>query len=173
MIADTELLAKLREVADRQEIHQVLMRYSRGVDRQDEALLRSVFHPGAINDDGTSAPATKLARRVAELERLPRMHFIGNILIELEGDMAYAETYFIAYGPAVEDGKTYTRTRAGRWLDRFDRKDGEWKISHRVVIDEWARLDEVGKIPRVGGNRGVSGPDDPLYQIRKLTEPAR
>ena len=37
----------VRAIADRQEIHDVLARYCRGVDRADPELLRSVYHEGA------------------------------------------------------------------------------------------------------------------------------
>ena len=169
MNADGDLQAKLREVVDRQEIHQALMRYSRGVDRQQEAMVNSVFDVGGINDGGTPLPATHLAKRVADIEPLPRMHFIGNVLIELEGDTAYAETYFIAYSSSTRDGKPYTRTRAGRWLDRFERRADGWKIANRRVVDEWARLDEVRELPAgLGGHRGVSGSGDAVFQMREL-----
>jgi carbon monoxide dehydrogenase subunit G len=168
VIADADLMGRLRGVADRQEIHEVLMRYCRGVDRQDEALINSAFHPDGINDNGAPAPASQLAKKVAGLDPGQRMHFTGNVLIELDGDTGHAETYFIAFSPREQNGKTYTRTRAGRWLDRFERRDGVWKIAHRMVIDEWARLDEIVAAPSVSGYRGISGSDDPVFHLREL-----
>ena len=38
----------LRALADRLEIHDVLMRYCRGIDRGDPELLRTVFHDHAL-----------------------------------------------------------------------------------------------------------------------------
>ena len=38
---------------DKQEIYEVILRYCRGIDRLDEELLLSVFHPDAYADFGT------------------------------------------------------------------------------------------------------------------------
>jgi hypothetical protein len=172
-MAEDELLRKLRAVADRDEIRQALMRYCRGVDRADEALINSAFHPGAIDDHGQPRPATELARGVAQNYHAQLMHFTGNVLIELDGDAAAVESYFISFSPHEEGEKTYTRTRAGRYLDRFERRNGEWKIAHRMVVDEWARLDELKRTPEgIGVHRGVRGMDDPVYHLRELLAPA-
>jgi SnoaL-like domain len=144
------------------------MRYCRGVDRADEDLINSAFHADAIDDHGTPRPATKLARGVATGRQRQLMHFTGNVLIELDGDTAFVESYFISFSPHDEDGVTSTRTRAGRYLDRFERRDGEWKIAYRRVVDEWARLDVLMDIPEgVGVHAGVRGPEDLVYHMRE------
>ena len=169
-MADEELMKRLAEAADRVEIHQTLMRYCRGVDRADEALINSAFHPGAIDDHGTPRPATELAYGVARTSHRQLMHFTGNVLIELEGDTAYVESYFMSISPSEVDGKTHTRWRAGRYLDRFERRDGAWKIAHRMVVDEWARLDELKAVPTegVGVHPGSRDRNDPIYHMRRL-----
>jgi hypothetical protein len=43
------------ELKDRQDILDCLMRYSRGVDRLDRELLRSAYHPDAVDDHGMFA----------------------------------------------------------------------------------------------------------------------
>jgi hypothetical protein len=165
---DDATLNRLREVADRQEIHQTLMRYCRGVDRADEDLINSAFHPGAVDDHGTPRPAPELARGVATGTQRQLMHFMGNVLIDLDGDTAFVESYFISFSHQDEDAVTSTRTRAGRYLDRFERRDGTWKIAHRLVVDEWARLDELTRIPEhVGMHVGVRGPQDAVYHLRE------
>jgi hypothetical protein len=172
MVQD-ELIERLRAVADRQEIHQALMRYCRGVDRGDEALINSAFHPDAIDDHGAPRPATELARGVAQNYHSQLMHFTGNVLIELDGDTADVESYFISFSPHEEDGRTYTRSRAGRYLDRFERRDGAWKIAYRMVVDEWARLDELKRTPEgIGVHRGVRSQDDPVFHLRELLRPS-
>src|SRR5579864_7670008 len=130
-MTDEKLMRRLREVADGDEIRQALMRYCRGVDRGDEDLINSAFHPGAIDDHGQPRPATELARGVAQNFHSQLMHFTGNVLIELDGDSASVESYFISFSPFEEGATTYTRSRAGRYLDRFERRNGEWKIVHR------------------------------------------
>src|SRR6266536_3090562 len=82
----------LRTVADRQEIHQVLMRYSRGIDRGDPEMIASVYHEGAVDQHGPWR-FTNAKRELPELT-IPRLdalqgvaqHHITNYLIELDGD---------------------------------------------------------------------------------------
>ena len=59
-----------------------------------------------------------------------------NHWIEIEGDAAVGESYVIAYqqtaGEAPQDVMT-----GGRYIDRYERRDGEWKISHRTFVMDW------------------------------------
>lgn len=50
MPVDAELLARIKELSDRAEIHDCMQRYARGIDRKDRALLRSAYHDGAVDD---------------------------------------------------------------------------------------------------------------------------
>lgn len=166
---DAALLQRMREVVDRDEIRQVLMRYCRGVDRANVDLVRSVFHPDAIDDHGTPRPAAEFARGFETVRQRQLMHFMGNVLIELDGDSAYVESYFISFSPRDDGGTTSTRSRAGRYLDRFERRDGAWKIAHRLVVDEWARLDQLQEVPEdVGVHTGSRSLDDPVFHLREL-----
>jgi hypothetical protein len=47
-----EMEAKVQELLDKQEIYEVLMRYCRAIDRGDEPLMRSVYHPDGIDHHG-------------------------------------------------------------------------------------------------------------------------
>lgn len=166
---DRQLLEKLHELSAQQEIRDTLMRYCRGIDRADEDLINSAFHPDAIDDHGSPGPATDLARRVVADSQPQMMHFTGNVLIDLVGDTAYVESYFISFAPHDAAGRTSTRTRAGRYLDRFEHRDGAWKIAYRMVVDEWARLDELTELPDgVGVHRGTRDQDDPVFHARRL-----
>ena len=49
---DSTLEARLRELLDKQEIHEVLLRYCRGVDRCDRDMIAACYHPDAIDDHG-------------------------------------------------------------------------------------------------------------------------
>lgn len=163
------LLRQLQEVIDRQQIHEVLMRYCRGVDRADEEMVNSTFHDDAIDDHGVPRPAKELAAGIGRGTQPQLMHFSGNHLIELDGDKAYVESYFISFSPQDVDGKTHTRTRAGRYVDRFEKRNGEWKIAYRRVIDEWSRLDELKAAPEeIGVHSGSRSKADPVYHLREV-----
>ena len=137
-----ELLAK-------QEIRDALMRYSRGIDLLDPDLVKSAYHPDAYDDHGTfKGNAHEFAEHViVGLSRLEcTEHFLGNSLIEVEGDRAYSETYHVAYHriPADEDGVAKDFTWGGRYVDVFERREGgPWLILHRTVVHSWSRIDDV------------------------------
>lgn len=169
--ADTE--RRLLALLDERDIHDVLMRYCRGVDRCDRALIDSCYHPDAIDDHGTwvASGAEAGAGIIGRLQPGPdrAMHFMGNVRIEVEGDMAFAESYLLAFRAFEQGGRPGVRTRALRFVDRFTRRDGQWRISERVVTDDWNRVDEgVGTMPDASVFRpGSKDRDDPVYAIRR------
>ena len=147
---------------------------ARGLDRCDRAMLLSVFHPDATDDHGGfKGTATEFVDWVVGL--LPTMertqHMIGNVLIDVAGDRAVGESCFIAnHDLKNADGKPVRMIAAGRYLDRFERRDGVWKISHRHAVYDWnANLDRTDNwdrspgSPRVFGERGEG---DPIYAHR-------
>jgi hypothetical protein len=62
-------------------------------------------------------------------------HFIGNHLCEIEGDTAHAETYYIFSSENV-DGPPYSMA-GGRYIDRFERRNGRWAIAIRKCVLTW------------------------------------
>jgi hypothetical protein len=130
--------------ADHIEIQQVLYRYCRAVDRGDEALLSSVYHPGAVDRHGAYQGTGEAfaAMLVSSMDRAPRVgqHHITNVLIELDGDAADVESYFLALHPLGDSssGEASHVPVTGRYLDRFERRDGAWKIADRTVVLDWS-----------------------------------
>lgn len=121
------------------EIQQVLYKYCRAIDRGDLALLKSVYHADARDAHGAlDGPAHEFAEKmVAGMDTLGVIgqHIITNILIELDGDTAQVESYFQAHHPsATETGEIALAFALGRYLDRFERRDGVWRIADRRVI---------------------------------------
>jgi hypothetical protein len=94
---------------------------------------------------------------------------MGNVLIEVEGEVAFAESYILAFRSFDRDGRSYTRTRAVRFVDRFEQRGGVWRISERVVVDDWNRVDEVVETQEGTENFRFSckDMDDPVYAIRR------
>jgi hypothetical protein len=133
------------------EIRQVLYRYCRGVDRGDEALIRSVYHPDATDDHGAwkGRGVDFAAYIVDSLDKQEGVsqHHITNVLIDLDGDKASVESYFLAFHPYTpgEDRQEKIAFVGGRYLDRFERRDGEWRISDRKVLLDWTRSDVAGE----------------------------
>lgn len=129
---------QLAELVDRQRITDVLHRYCRAVDRLDHDLLLSAYHPDAVDDHGSFVgTAGDFAART--IDRMARayeatQHRLANVAIDLRGDTAWVESYVVAThvlpGNAVEHA-------GARYVDRFERRGGEWRIATRVVVVDW------------------------------------
>ena len=126
---DKETLAAVRQLVDRQAILDCLMRYSRGVDRFDEDLLRSVYHPDATDDHGEFVGSPEeFIQWVVPLHnagQISTQHHLTNHSCELDGDTAHTETYYL-FTARNRDETVWTA--GGRYIDRFEKRNGEWKI---------------------------------------------
>lgn len=162
-------------VVSRQQIADLTMAYCRGVDRADAALLAGVFHPdstvvsGAFNGDGRTFATEICALVEATYEQT--FHSIANQWIEVDGDGAVGETYVIAVSTSRGDEKTDTLT-GGRYIDRFERRDGRWAISERTFVLDWLRSepstrDMTGGMYAALDLHGSRGRNDPVYAVGK------
>lgn len=137
------------DIAAHIEIRQVLYRYCRGVDRGDRAMLKSVYHPDAEDDHGSwRGTGTDFADYIVDSmdgAGSASQHHITNVLIELDGDRAAVESYFLALHPYRADGGAERLAFVGgRYLDRFERRDGSWGIARRRVVLDWTREEVPG-----------------------------
>lgn len=128
------------------EIQQLLYRYCRGIDRGEIATLNGVYHPGANDRHGAfDGPAEQLAARLVpqmDAAGVIGQHHITNMLIEVCGDRASGESYFLACHPSEIPGSDAVglATAGGRYLDRFARRAGRWRIADRVVIMDFSHV---------------------------------
>ncbi|MFM6830425.1 MAG: nuclear transport factor 2 family protein [Novosphingobium sp.] len=114
-------------------IANTLALHSRGVDRADANLLGAAYHADATVDYGFFAgDAATLVAILAEAQKgtLPTLHRTSNCWIRVDGDTATSESYVIAY---VEEAELQ-RWVFGRYLDRHECRDGEWRLSHRTYV---------------------------------------
>jgi hypothetical protein len=176
-------------LADRAEIQDVLYRWCRAIDRLDEDGMRSVFHADAIDNHGPFVGGVDaLVAWIGERHRtIPfSMHLISNILIEFASeDSALVETYIFATLRYSAEGKAglaaFTGGTSGsvgaatdamswaRYIDRFERRAGEWRIARRTVaFDSSMMADVPGNAPRFDPNWAVGrrDADDPIYRER-------
>jgi len=168
--------AEVRALLDKQAIAEVLMRYSRAVDRGDEALLRGCYHDDAVEDHGGSflGPASDYIEAIKPALHSDRLmtHTVTNVLVELTGaDTALSECYYLSFAryPAAEPPfETLTLARA---IDRFERRDGTWRIANRKLRWEWNREQPIAETWARGGIgdpaillHGGKKPNDPLYE---------
>ena len=163
---------EVRELLDRQAILDCLNRYNRGVDRCDEDLLLSAYHEDATECHGTfTGPPAEFARsiRPAQANWAGSQHHITNHLVEIEGDVAHAETYFLVL--SQRRGESTVGFVGGRYLDRLERREGDWRIALRVVVIDVGADAAARPAPdRIAQPR--QDRTDPSYQRPLQTVPA-
>ncbi len=159
-------VAEIRALLDRQAITDVLHLYCRAIDRTDEELLASVYHPDAIDDHGSfsgdaAAFVARTIRRMRE-EYKSSQHRISNILIELHDDIAFVESYVVAVH-SLHDERI--EMAGARYVDRFARREGSWKIARRLVLIDWDLSVASGEAsPHLSAfPRGARNASDPVY----------
>jgi hypothetical protein len=158
----------LEQLLDEAAIKEVQIRYCRAADRVDVEALRACFHPDATADYGEGVwtldeymeHATGMMGRF-----IVTTHNTGNQLVELDGDAAWAEHYAVAThrDPIGEDGTTHDLIAGIRYIDRMERRAGEWRLARRQMVLDWHRVERVeGVTPAmVRGRRDLS---DPSYR---------
>lgn len=175
--------APLQALLDREAIRECLYRYCRGIDRVDEEALRSAYWEDATDCHGAwngSADGfiTQALQRLRQGGR--RVHQVNNIAIELHGNTAAVESSFFAL-QAPADAPAKRTLLCGRYLDRFERRIGEWRIAARTVVYDWIEERERPELARsdavLFGARqpvGCAAPDDMLYvllrEVREVRE---
>lgn len=136
MDAATE--ARLLKMLDKQDITECLVRYCRAMDRFDKELLLSCYHPDAVDDHGAfvGSPIEFWNYHHAWHAKYNtgHHHSISNTSIDLQGDTAHTETYWL-FESMNPDGSN--SLSGGRYIDRFEKRNGEWKIAARACIIEW------------------------------------
>lgn len=136
----------------------------------DFDLIRSCYHPDAIDDHGDFAGDIDSFIEYAR-ENLPKFlstnHCVCNQLVEVEGNVAFAEHYGIAYHRLPAEGNQPERDWIAtiRYIDRFERREGEWRIAYRRSLVDSDRIDHVKEtlIPR-GSMAGSRDRNDPSYE---------
>ena len=134
---------RLQNMLDHHEITRVLTEYCHGCDRCDERHMASVYWDDSWDDHGVhKAPGPQYARiAIPEIRDDTQVlsHHLGQSLIDVDGDKAGAETYFIAVTRTTStDGRQLCNQLGGRYVDRFERREGVWKIKNRVTVRDWS-----------------------------------
>ena len=160
----------------RQDIHEALLSYTRGVDRLTSADIAAGFHPGAmLHGYGSADPmaiedfAAYVPQALSE-RYVATQHRIANVRIEfVADDAARVETYVEASHaePVRDDGSQRLHTFAGRYIDRCTPNDeGVWRIAERTLRNDWTKVEVIDE--HMGGNYVASGrgdAPDPLNDI--------
>jgi hypothetical protein len=105
MTENTGEPSAVEKLIAKSEMYDVLMRYCRGVDRDDPELVASVYWEDGYDDHGAmfQGPGWEFAKFFAGVPGRKKsagaMHVIGNHYVEFEGpDLAFSEAYYITLG---------------------------------------------------------------------------
>ena len=164
--------ALVRSLVDRAAITDLIHRYSRAVDRLDADALRAVYWPDGTDDHGAfDGNAMDYVDWVMGFVGgwISTHHDNSNIMVELDGDVAHAECHWTGWYRMRRGDDVVDQVSNGRYLDRFERRQGEWRIAHRTCVSDWSRsavrADGDERDHRLRGRRGT---DDLLYHVRTL-----
>ena len=152
----------------KEEIRELALLYSRGVDRKDPALLRTLYTGDATDTHGDTFDGNA-GDYVTFLEGVfPYMRYSGhhvcNHLISVDGDEGEGEVYAIAYH-IIPDGEGGWLEDFGavRYIDRYRKEeDGRWRFAQRVVTYD-LRTQRPFSPPEEGAEQG----EDPSFTVLK------
>lgn len=146
---------------DREAIRDVLAAYAHAIDRRRWDMMGQLFHRDATFGFGTIKGSWEdfvESARVIIDPCLASQHLLGQTQFAFATgpageELCHTETYMRAVHtvPAgypmpetfPDRGKVYSAVVAGRYVDRFERIRGEWRIMHREGLYDWREFREV------------------------------
>ncbi len=171
------LEAKMQELMDRQAIFDCIKRNSRGNDRFDVELVTSSYHSDGLHELGQQKISGRdygeHANKAHGLMFDANLHNVTMHMCEIDGDVAHTESYSL--GIFLDKGGETGRILAGRYLDRLEKRDGEWRIMLRratveIAMEGKALLPNGKGLPGSGYLKGNRDKTDPSYERPLTTE---
>ncbi|WP_439533885.1 nuclear transport factor 2 family protein [Polymorphobacter sp.] len=185
----------LEDLVARRDIMAVLTRYCTALDRADLAMMETVYWPDGGDRHGIYLGDAKtfIPFIINGIQIWFEMatHDISNVDIVVEGDRAASEAYLLSvcqvpqsqavdifgdayvarHGEGAFDPGRHLFMMGGRYLDRFERRAGEWRILERQVVLDWNDNAPSTQILHQGmfatlRPRSQRGPDDPVFHNR-------
>lgn len=168
--SDVNKEKRIQEMLDREDIHNVVMRYCRACDRIDTELLKTVFHKdarleyGAFNGSATEFVPWVILHIQNDFKH--GYHAICNEYITVDGEQAYGEIYAMINDCVVDEkGQLAYSSKGGRYVDKYEKRKGEWRISYRTFILDWVEYKQINEKDDGVLNRGRRDGEDISYSI--------
>jgi hypothetical protein len=156
------------DIAEKFLLRELLEKYCRGIDRRDLELVRACFHEDAIDDHGSLFRGSRddyIAFIPTYIDQFSiTTHHITNALFDVDGDRAEGESYVLA-NHVTRGWAPQNIVASGRYVDRFERRDGVWRIIHRTGVADWSTI-AGGFDPE--GWIGTADRSDPSYSLLKM-----
>jgi len=131
---------ELKAFLDREKIRECIVRLARGEDRRDADLIRACWWPDAKFDYGVHNGdfAAYLDWVVPGSDAIKNtQHVLGQSFVELEGAVARVETHAVSYHRVDYGTEEHDTCIGGRYLDRMEKRNGEWRIANRLMLYDW------------------------------------
>ncbi len=164
-------IANIDTLLAEQAIRQAVTAYSRGCDRCDLDIFKSAFHNDAEVKYGTyDGHYEKFCEDIVEgnLTLQDTSHTIINehYTIDTASNKASGEIYVLAFWAV--GGHNYTCS--GRYIDKYESRNDDWRITFRQYVYDWSRTteycgDDPNKLFEGLIYRGTQNKNDLSYKI--------
>ena len=159
---------------DREAIREVIAAYAHAIDRRRWDMMARLFHSDATFGfgpvEGDWRGFVDQARSIID-PCISTQHLLGQTLIGFaDAVTATCETYLTAMHivpvgyprsdvfPARDE--TYAAIIAGRYVDRFEQRDRQWRIARRQGLYDWREYRTIGEASLAGMPEGACGYHD-------------
>lgn len=177
---DEHELLLLKELIAKDAIRDLVLKYSRAADRHDDVAMRELYHDDALDDHGTyfSGLAMEFIDKLPDIQAPMQIlhHNVTTHNIEIDPNnknYAEGEVYILAMHQAHTPEGLIDFIIGGRYLDKYEKRSGNWKFSHRAILADWCKLDSPTTITLddniiAGALVGKPGMEDPSYHFFSL-----
>lgn len=168
----TDLAERLHRVEATLAVTALIHAGARANDRKDIAAMRQCYWPEAITaHGGYNGPSDGFIDYALPIiaRCLHAAHHISNVSVEVRGDRALAESYYLAHhrrnaadGEGEEDAFF-----EGRYIDLCECRDGVWKILHRRGLADFSTVMPAATrhADWPAQTHSVPWPDDDYYRL--------
>jgi len=167
---------------DKQAIHELINAYCNAADRHDHEKMRALYYEDAIDDHGiySRGPAMDFIDKLPQIQAAMEIlhHNVTTVNLALNGDHAEGEVYILAFHKVKDGSRSFDMLIGGRYFDKYERRGGIWKFSHRSIVADWAYPAEPSAVnlahPMLDGAYiGCPGAADPSYGFFSLLQRGR
>lgn len=167
----------LQEMLDEHQLSRLVHAYCRAVDRGDLDLVRSLYHRDAVDSHGAFSGGSVdefVGRLAAARPHLRSMqHHVTTVNFAVNGTVAEGEIYTIATHTLISGTRDVDVTVGGRYLDKYEKRNGTWGFVERAIVTDWARVDDPSPVqfghPLTRDTpRGSPAADDPSHRFFSL-----
>ena len=167
----------LQEMIDEFALRKLVHAYCRAVDRGEVARLRQLYHDDAVDAHGgfSAGGVEEYLQQLTAARRHIRsmQHHITTANFAITDQHAEGEIYTIAVHTLAGRDRDTDLIVGGRYLDRYQKRSGIWKIVERTIVTDWARVTDPSAMdlshPITKGTLvGTVDESDPSYRFFAL-----